>query len=234
VSHQDVVSEHSAYLLSPRYEDAWRPPLRDLILGRLWAQTAEMAERSRIAAPVVVIKEPTGSESADLLLRVLPGARLLVLHRDGRDVMDSELAALAPGTWATPLIGGRELGSEERLDWIRRWAALWLLRMEGLQRAYDERPHEQRMMIRYEDLLDDTPASVRALYDWLGLEISDAELDAVVARNDFASIPAELTGPKHFARAATPGLWRKNLSAAEQELLHELIGSKLRELGYED
>ena len=34
-------------------------------------------------------------------------------------------------------------------------------------------------------------------------------------------------------RAATPGLWRENLTEEEQSTMHEIMGSKLTELGYD-
>jgi hypothetical protein len=36
-----------------------------------------------------------------------------------------------------------------------------------------------------------------------------------------------------FHRAATPGLWRENMSPAEQEAVEQVLGDKLRELGYQ-
>jgi hypothetical protein len=54
-----------------------------------------------------------------------------------------------------------------------------------------------------------------------------------VAELSFEAIPAESRGPGRFARAATPGLWRENLSTEEQRLLMDVIGPKLQQLGYE-
>jgi hypothetical protein len=34
-------------------------------------------------------------------------------------------------------------------------------------------------------------------------------------------------------RAATPGLWRENLTEDEQRTMHEIMGAKLAELGYD-
>jgi hypothetical protein len=34
-------------------------------------------------------------------------------------------------------------------------------------------------------------------------------------------------------RAATPGLWRENLTEDEQRTMDEIMGAKLAELGYE-
>ena len=41
-----------------------------------------------------------------------------------------------------------------------------------------------------------------------------------------------MRGKRNGVRAASPGLWRENLSAAEQEAMQEILGPKLAELGY--
>ena len=33
-------------------------------------------------------------------------------------------------------------------------------------------------------------------------------------------------------QAATPGAWRDNLTAAEHDVMHEVMGAKLAEFGY--
>ena len=50
----------------------------------------------------------------------------------------------------------------------------------------------------------------------------------------FERLAPEQRGSGQFARAATPGLWRQNLSPAEQEAIAGVIGPKLHELGYDD
>jgi hypothetical protein len=49
----------------------------------------------------------------------------------------------------------------------------------------------------------------------------------------FDRLPPEHRGPGKIFRAASPGLWRENLTPPEQEVLERVMGSKLRELGYE-
>ena len=49
----------------------------------------------------------------------------------------------------------------------------------------------------------------------------------------WSDVPESERGPKEFHRAATSGLWRENFSDEEQAVLHEVLGPKLRQLGYE-
>ena len=45
-------------------------------------------------------------------------------------------------------------------------------------------------------------------------------------------MPPRSAARPEFYRAATPGLWRENLSATERDALDRILGPKLSELGY--
>jgi hypothetical protein len=68
---------------------------------------------------------------------------------------------------------------------------------------------------------------------WLRMQRSADWRDSATRWNDFDSFPAEVKGPGMPLRAASPGLWRVNMSAEEQSLMHETMGAKLTELGYQ-
>ena len=146
-------------------------------------------------------------------------------------MVDSELAAHQAGAWVTKEFPGAEgISEEERLGFVVQSARKWLWRTEVTQRAYDAHPGP-KLTMRYEELLVDAPGQVRMLLDRLGLEMSDAELLATLDRHAFENVPAERRGSLEFFRAASPGLWRENLSAEEQAAMEEVIGPKLSELG---
>jgi hypothetical protein len=220
------------YFFSDEYETAWRPELRRLTLARLHAQSQRAAREHGLTDPLVLIKEPNGSHAAELLMSLLPRSRMIFLLRDGRDVIDSLLDARAAEGWIGP--GNMDLSEPgERLAYVRRQARLWLNSTDAVQSAYAAHPAELRRTVRYEDLLAHTLETLRPLAEWLGLGPDDATLGEAVATNAFESIPGRLKGPGTPRRAATPGLWRENLTAAEQEAMLAIIGPKLRELGYE-
>jgi hypothetical protein len=101
------------------------------------------------------------------------------------------------------------------------------------QRAFESLPEEQRLLVRYEEMLSDTPTQLRRIVDWLGLELKDKNLETIVKRQAFESAPKDRRGPGRPMRAATPGLWRENLTEDEQRTMDEIMGAKLAELGYE-
>lgn len=214
------------YFFSERYANDWGPPLRKLILKRFSPHVPRRAQ-------FLVVHEPNGSEGADLLMRVLPRSRLLFLARDGRDVVDSILDAYRPGSWLDNVFGvAQKLEGSARGRLIRREAQRWVARTEIVGRAYEQHPPDRRLLVRYEDLLADTPNELRAIYSWLGLP-PPRDLETRVDELDFNSLPDSTKGPGKFQRAATPGLWREHLNLDEQASCEQIMGSLLETFGYE-
>ena len=231
----DLRASDPAYFFSDAYTPVWREGLRRLALERFEAQAELAAAEHRMSGPpLLLIKEPNGSHAADLLARLLPGSRLIFLLRDGRDVVDSMLDADSEGGWRTRTEGIVPLRtSEQRLAAVRRQGQLWLLRTIAVERAEAMLGPQQAIRVRYEDLLAGTASELGRLDRWLGLGRSDRQIAAAVRHHRFGSLRNRLRGRRKGVRAASPGLWRSNMTAAEQEALTELIGPKLLELGYE-
>jgi hypothetical protein len=223
----DRYAEHDDYFFSDRYQDAWLPQLRALLLSRLGAQFRAIGGEP--ANDYLVLKEPHGSEGADVLLRALPRSRVLSLVRDGRDVVDSALDGLRPGAWAAD-VATVEDTADARAKFLDGYARLWVLRTRTVLSAL-HRAGERGRLVRYEDLLADTIGGVHGIYGWLGLPTPD-NLSATVDLLSFSSLPEGQRGSGRFARAATPGLWQENLTAEEQKRATEIMGPTLRDLGY--
>jgi hypothetical protein len=158
---------------------------------------------------------------------------MLFLLRDGRDVVDSLADAMfRDKTW------WKDRASfvrppQQRTSFVSQHSNLWVRRTIASQRAFAALPPDQRLLIRYEELLSNTPAELRRIFEWLELEVGEADIQAIAARYAFGAVPKRRRGPGKAVRAATPGLWRQNLTPEEQQAMHEIMGDKLRELGYE-
>jgi hypothetical protein len=225
-------ADDASYFFARDYMPVLRPLLHELVLRGFDNQLREMG-----FDPVpkwVVIKEPNGSHAADTIVSLLPRSRVLFLLRDGRDVVDSLVDAMlgSESWWAERT---RQLGRppQERLAFVAQNSHLWVRRTMASQRAFELLPEEQRLLVRYEEMLSDTPTQLRRIFDWLGLELKDKNLEAIVKRQAFESAPKDRRGPGRPMRAATPGLWRENLTEDEQRTMDEIMGAKLAELGYE-
>jgi hypothetical protein len=237
VPFRGVYAEHRArpdYFFSDEFAPVWRPLLRELVLARMaahveWSQARRYRRRAR---PVVLIKEPHGSQAADLLIDVLPQSKLLVLLRDPRDVFDSALDAAA-GDWQ-----GRhsrtavDLAPADRRRVLHATAQLWLGMTDAVFRAEARLPEAQRLRMRYEDLRRDTERELARIVAWLDLPMTEAQITERASKLTFENLPSEDKGPGKFLRAATPGMWRDNLTNDEQQAIEGWIGPRLAELGY--
>ena len=73
------------YFFSKKFEPVWKFYLRKLILNRIFAQTNEINSKT-------IIKEPGGA-GYFMISECLPKSKVILLLRDGRDVIDSLLSA---------------------------------------------------------------------------------------------------------------------------------------------
>lgn len=214
------------------FSDVWVPALRRMMQERFLEAMLRDPSPDGTRRRLIVIKEPNGSQSADVIMRALPSSRLLFLLRDGRDVVDSELAGNRPGAWVSRMLPGlRGVAEPERMAFVVQSAHKWLWRTEVVQEAY-ARHQGPKLLIRYEDLLADTARQLRTILNWLEVRLSDEVIDELVRTHAFDRSPRAGTGPGEFVRVARPGAWAENLSEPEASAVESIIGPKLRELGY--
>jgi hypothetical protein len=67
---------------------------------------------------------------------------------------------------------------------------------------------------------------------WLGLPRRPEARSEAIRSRDFDSVPEKARGPGKQLRAAQPGLWRSNRTEAEKEVMAQVMGEALEELGY--
>jgi hypothetical protein len=121
----------------------------------------------------------------------------------------------------------------ERISFVRTHARLWVNNMLAVERAHEAHDPELRMKVRYEDLRAKTFEVLAPLARWLGDERTEEDLRFAVEQNAFESTPRLMRGKGRMRRAATPGLWRQNLTADEQRVANEIMGETLARLGYQ-
>jgi hypothetical protein len=231
----NYLGERPVYAYSRSYRAIWAPEARRFALVRLHGFLERARGDGVELAPdaLVVIKEVNGSHAADLLMGLMPRARMLFLVRDGRDVVDSLLHAYQPGGFLARHQGREFAAPKERAEGLRWAAKLWACNVDMTLRAAAAHPPGLARTVRYEDLLADNDAEIAALQGWLGLERSADERGRMLADTAFSAVPAKRKGELERHRAARPGLWRENLSDEEQRTCMEIMGPRLEKLGYE-
>ena len=226
----DVKRDKPDYFFSDEYRHAWLPGLRKMVAARFDAQARDRARERGIGDPQVVVKEP-GSHAAELIMSLFPGAGLIFLLRDGRDVVDSWLDAYKAGSWALEE-GAYPVGGDDRMAFIRWQSSVWAYRTEAVQRVYDARPADRRVLLRYEEVREDPAAALGQICERFGFEASDARLSEVAQRHAFVRAPGQETGPGKAMRFAEPGRWKLNMNRDEIAAMEEIMGPRLSELGY--
>lgn len=227
-----MMADLPVYFFSKEFEHRWRPNTRRLILDRLHSEVRARAHRDRIRRPITIVKEPNGSQAAEMIMSLLPRAKMIFLLRDGRDVVDSEVDLTERGTWLEQF-GYESKQLSDRLAFVEHQSHTWRFRTEIVQAAYDRLPAEQRLLVRYEELLENTSEELQRVYEWLGLAASSDEIQAIAGAFAFDAAPAEARGSGKFMRAAKRGLWRENRTAEEQAVMEAVMGDTLRQLDYE-
>ena len=231
----NLLAGKPAYALSDAYRYAWEPAARDFALARIQA----VVDRARAGGVEldpdfrVVIKETNGSHASDIVMRIMPSSRLLLLIRDGRDVVDSLIAAYEPGAFMANKQGHSFATAEQRAEGLLWAAKLWACNTDMTLKAIEAHSDELCRVVRYEDLLGNGVEEVHSLYEWLGLARSRESVEQLLDARSFSRLPTNQTGPKTRNRAASPGLWRQNLSSKEQRVVDEICGPLLERFGYE-
>jgi hypothetical protein len=192
-------------------------------------------------------KTPQNIRHLDWILDRFPGASVIHVIRDGRDVVCSMREhpdwRWVAGAWQKVLV-------PRPLAWYaQRW-------MEDTAAGMARRSESRYVEVRYEDLVSDPTVALRSICASLGVPADAAWLDEVggTARGESRGI-ASGGGPGTVATAAeldrgqgrqgarpdyegvvtavSVGRWQRDLSVPEQQEVERLCGARLRELGYE-
>ena len=182
----EVKSARRSYFFNDRYAEVWRRGLRDLIEARFAAEAHDLCPYDLRA---IFVKEP-GSQIAPFLMSLFPESRLVFLVRDGRDVVDSWVDAYGPGSWALDE-GAYEVAPEGREPLVRWLARVWCYRMQAVAEAYDAQDPSRRVMVRYEDLLDDPVSELTAICAMAGVNdcANPIELARIADGHRFDELP---------------------------------------------
>jgi len=211
------------YFFSDIHKNQWKKGIRKLILDRAYSQGMTLDKN-------LVIKEPSGSIGADIIADCLPNSKLIFLSRDGRDIVDSMIDAHVPKSWwkgLEPL-----LTPEKRLEKIKEYCKSWKIVTDVVKKAYENHNPKLRLLIKYENLLKNTFTELRKIYNFIGISISDKDLQRKIEEHSFSKIPESEKGSGKFARSATPGRWKKNFSDEEQKIMNEMLYDTLKQFDY--
>ena len=216
------------YILGDYHKGSWLDSIQSFVLSEATARFPEVAERGYL-----IIKEPNGSIGAPLLSEAMPASRVIFLVRDPRDVAASGLDAARKGSWQYENAADRGWKREALADnqpdvWVRRRAQNYV-RHAGKARDAYEAHQGPKVLIRYEELRDDTLGTMERLYSTLGIEVRSEELARAVEKHAWENIPENEKGQGKFYRRAKPGGWREDLTPGQVEIVEQVSAPLLKE-----
>jgi hypothetical protein len=199
------------FILAPQHRRLWLSHVRALIL-----EGASIRYEGSLQRGYLVIKEPHGSIGATLLCEALPESRLVLLLRDPRDVIASNLDSQRKGSWALSADPGknwaRPVASGTNPDaWVRQATRNYVRYMEVARQAHEAHPGP-KALLTYEGLREDAAPVLERMYSDLRIPVSREDVARVAMQHAWERIPADKKGPRQFFRKASPGAWKDDLT----------------------
>jgi len=214
------------YIFSLQYKKTWIYHLRKLILNRIYSQFPDFSKK-------IILKEPLGKGGSDIMSECLPNSKIIIIIRDGRDIVDSKLDAIRDqNSWGVKQEGHEPMTEDRKMTFIRNNSIQYVTLMADLISTHTNHDEKLRILVRYEDLRKNTVEELSKVYQFLGIDIPRNKLEEIVEKNSFENIPSQSKGKGRFTRYATPGKWKENFNEEEQKLMNSIMEKTLTSLGY--
>lgn len=214
--------DRTGFILGDQYKDTWLRSIRSFVLDGMSARLPEKK------AEYVVIKEPNGSLGAPLIAQALPESRMIFLVRDPRDVVSSILGANKEGSWHSQLGRADSQADNNPDEFVRRQAKAYMENAGKAKEAY-EAHKGRKVVVRYEDLRNETLQTMRYLYSALEVPIDEERLRQIVEKRAWENVPEEKKGPNKRLRKATPGGWKEDLTLVQARIVERTTATILDE-----
>jgi hypothetical protein len=206
--------------------ETWLPAVRSFVL-----QIVRLKRPDATGNGYLVIKEPNGSIGAPLLMEALPESCMILLVRDPRDVAASSLDSSSEDSWRNRNLFEKlgERGPSRPPNVVVEESTRGFLQSMGnAKQAYDA--HEGRkVLVRYEDLREDTLGTMQRIYSALEIPVEQKDLWRAVEKHSWENIPEEQKGEGKFYRKASPGAWREDLTPEQIKTVERITAPLLRE-----
>lgn len=210
--------------------------LPDLALSDQWALRRDLCRtaapeayvqrffsflRDRLAPSGYLLeKSPRNVHKVQQIRELFPGAKLIVIYRDGRDVVTSD-------RFFTQDYGGKEFDFAAA---VQSWKSDMEAHLAGAER-------HPVFACGYEALLADGAAVSRSLFRFLGLRHDDALITDLIERSSFRFYAGRERGQedrKRFYRKGVAGDWKNHFSPEDKAVFKKIGGEMLVRLGYEE
>ncbi|MFL5298056.1 MAG: sulfotransferase domain-containing protein [Phenylobacterium sp.] len=218
-----VAVASQVYEGEPYYQPVGQPEfdalIRDFILGRLSARAGPQTRW-------IGDKTPTYTRHLEQLNRLFPGAKVIHIVRDPRDVAVSRMAhsrRAGAGAATTP-------GSEEHRLTLEGAVRMWreaVSAVDAFAAAHPGQTHE----LRYRDLHTDPIGEIGRLFGFLGAPAPRVLVQRIAAQTSFKALSGRAPGEEDassFLRKGLPDDWRSGLDEASARFVTDECGELMR------
>lgn len=215
--------QRAASFYSQQHQAAWLRGARELFYQSVQDRFPGFPRHA------LIVKEVNTPEFFEWIWPVFRAARLIFLQRDPFDVLDSYLSLQKPGSWNKHFGGVEREGAGPVVE---RTALHIKELMTASLDAYERYPGEQRLLLRYEDLLQDPIPGLIRCARLIGAEVTDEQAQSVAEQHRFENYTK--TGPLEFRRFGKAGSWKSsgNYTPEVTETAENLLGPLRARLGY--
>jgi Sulfotransferase domain len=116
---------------------------------------------------------------------------------------------------------------------VKSHAKRYLQNLSLAKQAYDAHGG-RKVVVRYEDLREETFGTMQRIYSALEIPVDERELSRVVENRSWENIPERKKGSGKFLRKATPGGWVDALTPQQAKTIERITAPLLKEFYSED
>jgi hypothetical protein len=169
-------------------------------------------------AKYLIEKTPTNIFEVPKISSIFPAAKLIAIHRDGRDVVVSD-------RYFRQMEARRSVHLRES---ISRWKEAMEAECRWTQMA-------NFFSLSYESLKAAPKETVRALLNWLQIKSNDQVIDEMIRCSSFEAVTGRSAGvedPNSFYRKGVSGDWKNHFTDQDRQLFSQIAGDLLVQMGY--
>lgn len=174
-------------------------------------------------------KDPGHLPHMLLMNEVLPSVKFIHLIRDGRDVA---ISAWNHNQWSL-----KNQPTANFDDFLLQTAGEWKKYVSKGREQGRRLGPDKYLEVKYCDLAQDTTASIRRIFSFIGADMSEPQLAQCVEAGSFERLSkgrkAGEEDSKSFFRKGVAGEWRRVLNMKQLQGFNGVAGDLLQTLGYE-
>lgn len=174
----------------------------------------------------VLMKCPNDAQIADFISLWMPRSRLIMLVRDGRDIIRSRFSAFASVTL------NQSDNRDTRLYCIAYYAQMWNAQLDISEAAYNHHDDAKILSLTYENMRNDSFNFVKTLSTFMNTRLDDQALQRISETRKLENAPAESRGDNKPRQQGYIGGYKKYFNEEEIALMNTIMQRNLEKHGY--